>query len=366
MHDKIDALEKSIGMINDLIETYHKTIEERMKGLTKTVAHNEESLTIVTDTINDLGKVYVNQETLNSKISDMEKKTEKKISGTLEKSLERDTLINLQTQINDLKAKMQKIPETIKTNSITMSSIYNDDFEAMDEYLRENIGDVIEDLYQGEKFDVFREYLIEIIYSKKPIVALARNSIWLCEILASIISGGNYHILSFSSGSTDDELLEKIEAIPTVGGNKVVLIRNKFDVSDCGYILNYIKTRPFNEKFIFEMQYDKEAYFVPIEFLNTFNFFFGKANDSKIEYRYVYDFKNERKEPITNINYTNFLESIGISMVDKKIMNEKYYGLLAYSIIPFVAINLEVDIEELINKSLDHDIRMKCEAVLND
>lgn len=361
VNDRIETLMTSINKTNELTDDIKRSLKVGIDELTKKMACNQASLADVTTMINNIQNTYVLKEMLNSKIKDVETKTKTLISEAMENA-KVDELKNLQSQINEL----QKNDENTKIDTITLNSITYDDYSLTDEYLRENIGDVIDDMFQNEKFDVFREYIIELIYAKKPIIVPARNSIMLCEVLSSVICGGNFHVLSVSNNSSDKELLEKIESLPTINGNKVVLIRNKFNISDCGHLLNYIETRPFYEKFIFEIPYDKEAYFIPIESLDTFNFFFGKTTTAKINYRYAYDFTNHLGKSITNSDYIKTLGSIGINLNNKAIMNENFYGLLAYSIIPFVAINSDIETEELTNKLLNPSIRKKCEAILND
>lgn len=106
--------------------------------------------------------------------------------------------------------------------------------------------------------------------------------------------------------------------------------------------------------------------FMPPEVIDEFNFFFGKLKNQYIEYKFSYDYVNEKRKPLTNGTFTHYIKAIGSQISDFNLMNVKYGGLLAYSIIPFISLHDDVETEELINKILDDKIRKECEAVLDE
>lgn len=103
---------------------------------------------------------------------------------------------------------------------------------------------------------------------------------------------------------------------------------------------------------------------MPLESLDDFYFLLGDLKNGQIEYRYTHVF-SERKT-ITNNGYEKTLSQIGVSLKSTELYNVKFYGLLAYSLIPFIANHNDMDKSEVINQILDFSIRKKCEAILND
>ena len=146
----------------------------------------------------------------------------------------------------------------------------------------------------------------------------------------------------------------------------MIVLKNIINVQNFQKILDYIKTRPYNEKFLFVISYDREIQFLLPEILDYFNFFIGKFNSTKISYKYAYSFKNDNRQAIKNKEFEKILNSLDISLENKEIMNIEYYGLLSYSIIPFKSIHDSIDVEDLINKIMNQNIRLKCEAILHD
>lgn len=302
---------------------------------------------------------FISVPTFSKKIEEIDKDTVRKDDFL-------ESLTKVGQDVTNLEKQIMQKQDCGSIKNISVSNFENNNYDKMDEDLDYCIGDVIENIAIGFPLDVLKQYLIEVIYSKKPIVCPSKNVKVLSDILSSILTGGNYTKLTVTSDFSDDELINKIESIKNINGNKVIIINNKLGVSNCDFIFEYIKNRPFNEKYIFEIPFEKELIFMPLESLNFINFFISEFKPAKIEYKYSYDFSNDKRISLTNADYTRCLELIGVKLYDNNIMNVNYYGILALSIIPFVSINLGKDAIELVNKIVNHDTRIKCEAVIHD
>ncbi len=358
---KIENLEKQVKKISDIqaqLEEISKNqiTRNELNGAKK---EQEENIDKIDKKLNTFEKNYVTRNEL--------EKAKKNISQNVSINLDEFSkyLVNNQT-IQKLQKQMDEIEKEIKNrnlSSIMVTPHTNEEFESCDDYLDENIDDVINNLVDDDTLNTFRAYLIEIIYSKKPLICSTKNALLLSEIISSIIAGGNYYVLNVSKDAQDIDLVQQIESIPFTDENKVILIQNKMHISDCGFILNYIKTRPFNEKYIFEVFFDKEVLFMPNESLDTFNFFFGNLKNGKIEEKFSYNFSNNVRKPIKNSKYEDTLDSLEISFINKEIYSIDYDGILSYSILPFISLNKERKIKDLLNYIEDVKIREKCEKV---
>ncbi len=365
LKERFDLLEKKIVQNNDDLNKTLESIKKEIQRINDIDEIDKSSIKSLNNKIFNLENNIVLKTSFDAIIKQISKETIQQIDNSFNKLADAESIINLQQQICELKKEIENYSLLNKDMDIIVDSFTNEEYKTIDDNIDYFIGDVIENIVSGNAFNTLKEYLIEIIYSNKPIVCSEKNAKILSEILSSIITGGNYYIVSVSNNCSDSKLMQKIDKIPNICGNKVIIIKNVLEVRNHQFILDYIKSRPSTEKYIFEISFDKEAYFMPIEYLEEFNFFFGNIK-GEINYKYSYNFLNTNRKYITNIKYNKFLEAIGVKLLDKRIMNDKFYGILAYSIIPFVAINKEVETTELIEKLLDDDLYSKCEAVIHD
>lgn len=346
-------------------------MKDNFDAIKKDNSKNSKDIEKIDNKIDELQDNFVTNDALNSKISEVENKNNKYVNDSIKKLADSDSIKEINKEINELRKKLEskeKEPKKIALENILLRSVKSDEYDDADDYMSDNIMDVIENVANKEELNVLREFLLEIAYSNKPIICSSSNAEMLTNIISSYITGGNYYVLRLSNDCSDAELISKLESLPSIKNNKVVLIKNKIGVSDPAFILDYIKNRPFNEKYIFEIMFDKEAYFMPIEYLDLFNFFFGKfkSNILKTEYKYVYDFTNDKPNPINDSKYNKELEGLDVNLSNQEIFNKDFSGLLAYSVIPFIAINREVDPNDLIDKLQDDKVRENCEVVIHD
>lgn len=370
-----DSLKKALDKLNKSIESQLKSVNDNVEKLKKQIfeckAANESLKNYLKETKGNIGNI--NNEDLRYSIEEINKKFDvaiKKERESIEKNIEsliqNDVIVKLQKQIDFLKQNLERISSSISTNTFSISSIENQEYEEFDEYLSENIGDIIENIAKNNEFNALREYLVEIIYSKKPIIVSDKNHKLLANIISSTITGGNYYEVIVEDNCDFGQLISEIDKLKCTSNNKVIVLKNIINVQNFQKILDYIKTRPYNEKFLFVISYDREIQFLLPEILDYFNFFIGKFNSTKISYKYAYSFKNDNRQAIKNKEFEKILNSLDISLENKEIMNIEYYGLLSYSIIPFKSIHDSIDVEDLINKIMNQNIRLKCEAILHD
>lgn len=366
LKEKFDGIEEGTIKTIDSIKQEMKNINSSIGSINDDIALFKTINSKTNDKLEGIEKNYVSQTELDESLNSITKKNGKDYKDLMTRMANSDSIIELQSEVKELKRLLKDAMNIHASTNLIVSSVLNKDYETMNDYLNENIGDVIENIVSGDSFDVLREYLVEIIYSNKPVICSTKNISILANIISSIVTGGNYYSICPNDMANDEEIIQKIEAMPNFNGNKVVVIKNKIGVSDCGYLLEYIKSRPFTEKYIFEVAFDKELFFMPSESLDSFHFFIGRLNEGKINYKYSYDFSNDKRKPLTNSDFKNSLEAIGANLSDTSIMNVKFYGLLAFSIIPFVSINSDIEPSKLVNKLLSHSIRQKCEAIIHD
>lgn len=370
-----DYLKKELDKFNKNIESQLKSVNDNIENLKKQMFEYKASNDGLKDDLKEAKKNIdnISNEDLKRSIEEVNKKVDSALKNereSIEKKIDdlvqNDVVMKLQDQIDLLRQCIEKmkISNSIETFSINMFE--NQEYEEFDEFLSENIGDIIENIANDNEFDVLREYLVEIIYSKKPIIVSDKNYELLANIISSTITGGNYYEVIAEENCNLGQLILEIDNLKTTLNNKVIVLKNIINVHNYQRVLDYIKSRPFNEKFIFVISYDREIQFLPSEILDDFNFFIGKFNSTKITYKYAYSFENENRQAITNGEFEKILKSLDISLENKLIMNVKYYGLLSYSIIPYKSIHDSIDVEDLVNKIINQNIRLKCEAILHD
>lgn len=371
-----ESLKNELDKHNKSIESQLKSINDSVEKLKKQISEYKITSNSLKDDLKETKKRSVsniNDEDLRRSIEEVNKKvdvTVKKERESIEKKIDQlvqnDVIMKLQNQIDFFKQYIEKLETQILLKTFVINSIENQEYEEFDEYLLENIGDIIENIAKNDEFDALREYLVEIIYSKKPIIVSNKNYELLANIISSIITGGNYYEVIAEENCDLGQLILEIDKLKCTSNNKVIVLKNIINVQNYQRVLDYIKKRPYNEKFIFVIFYDKEIQFLAPEILDNFNFFIGKFDSTKISYKYAYSFENENRQSITNGEFERILNSLDISLENKEIMNMKYYGLLSYSIIPFKSIHDSIDVEELVNKIMNQNIRLKCEAILHD
>lgn len=370
-----DSLNKELDKLNKSIESQLKSINDNVEKLKKQISEyktaNESLKDDLKETKKNIGNI--NNEDLRRSIEEVNKKfvvTIKKERESIEKTIDHlvqnDVIMKLQDQIDFLKQYIEKTKNQNSIKTFSINTFENQEYEEFDEYLSENIGDIIENIAKNNEFDVLREFLVEIIYSKKPIIVSDKNYELLANIISSTITGGNYYEVIAEDNCDFGQLISEIDTLKCTSNNKVVVLKNIINVQNYQRVLDYIRTRPYNEKFLFVISYDREIQFLAPEILDDFNFFIGKFDSTKISYKYSYSFENENRQAIKNGEFEKILNSFDISIDNKEIMNVKYYGLLSYSIIPFKSIHDSVDVEDLVNKIMNQSIRLKCEAILHD
>ena len=369
-----DSLKKELDKLNKCIESQLKSINDSVQKLKMQISEYKITNDNLKDDLIETKRLSsINNEDLRCSIEEANKKVDfalkkerESIENKIDHLVQNDVIKKLQDQIDFLKQYIEKTRSSNSVKTFVVNSIENQEYEEFDEYLLENIGDIIENIAKNNKFDALREFLVEIIYSKKPIIVSEKNYELLANIISSTITGGNYYEIIAEENCDMEQLILEIDNLKRTSNNKVIVLKNIINVQNYQRVLDYIKKRPFNEKFLFTISYDREIQFLAPEILDDFNFFIGKFESTKISYKYSYSFENENRQAITNGEFEKILNSLDINLENKEIMNVKYYGLLSYSLIPFKSIHDSIDVEDLIKNIMNQNIRLKCEAVLHD
>ena len=362
--DRIECLNKIIENnkkeANIKNEKLSKQIDELKAGFNNVSLKTDEfkaDLKIINDK-------YVEKDELNLKLTDIEKASENEINKLANEIVKNDLIVALEERINGLE---KEIKENVKNTNFFVENIKNDNYEIMEyniDNLYYDIGTIISNSISGKAYELFKDFLLEIICSKNPVICSKNNSIKLIEILSSILTGGNYYTITLTNACTDNELIKELDSIPSVNNNKIVLIKNKVNVTDNELLLEYIKKSPINEKYVFEINYEKEILFMPIEDLNNYIFFLGKLKQPIINDKYSYSLTNECVKNCYCKEYEKILKNMGVELNNYILSNNKYQGVLAFSIIPFLAIHDNLENEELINKLVNETDKLSCKAVL--
>ena len=190
-------------------------------------------------------------EEVNKKFDVTIKKEREEIEKKIESLVQNDIVMKLQDQIDFLKQNIEKSNNQNSQRTFSINIFENQEYEEFDEYLSENIGDIIENIAKNSEFDALREYLVEIIYSKKPIIVSEKNYELLANIISSIITGGNYYEIIAEDNCDFGQLISEVDNLKRTSNNKVVVFKNIINVQSYQRVLDYIKTRTFNEKFLF-------------------------------------------------------------------------------------------------------------------
>ena len=98
--------------------------------------------------------------------------------------------------------------------------------------------------------------------------------------------------------------------------------------------------------------------------LNHFNFFFGKLEEGEISYRFCFKFNGDIRNPFVFADFIISARDLGLETLNGQLFNENFYGILAYSIIPFMSIHEGIDKSELVTKLTNPIIRTKCGTVI--
>ena len=361
-----NLIKKEVSKLNKNEENFNDEIDDINNQLNDYKnSHDllEKELIETKKTINNID-VNKMMEQMSSKIIESLSQTRTEL---INKNIEQNkTISELKKQINNLQLQLEQISNYKEQNGIGIKYTQNNQYESFDEFLYESIGDVIENLVSDKEYDVLREYIIEILFSNKPIIASEKNSILLANILSSIITGGNFYEIYVDDNCNVDNLLLQLDRLDCILYNKVVIIKNVINVQNYHKILNYIKNRPYHEKYIFEITYDKEIVFLAPEIINDFNFFIADFDENNISCKYAYSFEKEKRKTIHNSDYEKILDDIELDLKNKELMNVKYYGLLSYSHIPFKSIHNSIEIDEILYNIINTSIRTKCEVIKHD
>ena len=361
-----ESADTELNMLKHENEKNINELKRNINNLQEQIESKENEIINLKTKLDNFEKRNTNENIIDDKINKMAQDIIKDIDVRISTFDKNDVIKAMQSEIDILNKKLNNKQDSNLNKGFTISKVENDDFEVFDDYLEDCIGDIIENITDGNKFDALKEYLIEVIFSNKPIIVSENNTQLLASILSSILTGGNYYNINLNDKYDEISLFEELEKCEFVNENKVFIIRNKINISDHRSILNFIKNKPYNEKYIFEISYDKEVQFMPPETLEEFNLFIGKFNNRTIDYKYIYSFENENRKAVVDDEFEKIISALDINLNNKKIINSKFYGLLSYSHIPFKSIHDDIDIEELLNKIMKQSIRSKCEDVLND
>ena len=277
---------------------------------------------------------------------------------------------NISEEIRKLKDEIDTLKNSIfNKEKIIKENVQEDVSNEGDDYLEDNIKDMARAIKDVKNIDALSSYIIEIIYSKKPIISPSKNAIVLCKMLSSMITSGNYSVITINEACYYKELANAFESIAYVGDtkNKIILIKNGYNFKgDFKQILKYIMSRPYTEKYIFEIDFKCEAAFMPIEILNDVNFYFDTLKEVKIDEKWLFNFGGEEITGSQNLDFNKCLKAMKIEISNAEVVNGNFLGLLVYSIIPFCSINMRKEKYELINNINDEYIRGECEAFFDD
>src|SRR5574344_1753982 len=179
---KQKAITENINILNLIKNISSETIRESLK---KQLAKHKTLIETLNDELKETKKTInsINNEELNHSIEEVNKKIEfslKKereyVDKKIEQLVQNDVVMKLQDQIDFLKQYIEKISVASSNKNYTINVVENEEYEEFDEFLPENIGDIIENVVKNNEFDVLREYLVEVIFSKKPIIVSEKNS----------------------------------------------------------------------------------------------------------------------------------------------------------------------------------------------
>ena len=358
LEGRIESLENENNELYGKIEEFDKISAKQNKVVLDLENRIENTKKELLSSINN----RVTDEHLNRRIEGVLNK----LKTDLKDISKNDEIVALKEEIKMLKDRIDSLPQTQKEEIYKYEHIKAKSFDSMEdcEYLSGDIGDVIENIVNRDSLDALREFIIETLYGNKPIVTTSKMSDLVADIYASILTGGEYFSINISEDYSLNKLQDTIEYITNQSTNLVVLIKGLINVHNHRALVSYLSAHPFTHKFVFDIHYEKEARFMPSESLDDFYFLFGNLKEGKIEYRYTHVF-SERKS-ITNNSFEKTLSQIGVNLESTELYNIKYYGVLAFSLIPFIANQRDVDKSEIVNQILDFAIRKKCEACLND
>lgn len=391
--------EEEIRTIEDLINLLCIARQEATRIIDKKIDGSNQNETIeelknqindVSDNVEDINELIDSQKetsnTLDKKIDSVKKElleaiqdkaTKDQLTKMVDSSIENlrndlkdfsknDEIISLRKEIEELKETIKSVPQIKQSELCEYDFVEASEYSEMEdcEYLNEDISDAVENLVENDSIDVLREYVVETIFGYKPIITTTKNIDIVADVYASVMTGGEYYSISIDDNYSFSKLKATIEEITNGKENAVVVIKNFMNSYDYRSLHSYLIKQPFTHKFILDIHYQEEIKFMPTEIIEDFYFLLGEFNNKQIEYRFTHVFSE--RTPIINSTYEKTLSQIGIDMSDKHLFNVKFYGLLSYSVIPFLSISSGTEKVELINQILDAPTRKKCEALIND
>lgn len=355
---RIEALEKGQESFEDSVKDLNRADEKQVKAINEIDAKIVKAKKELLEAISS----RVTEEQLNKKVEAVLAKLNKE----LKEMTKNDEVKELKNEIKGLKDKIAALPQVQKEEIYEYDHIKQGDFSPMEdcEFLNEDIQDVVEPVVKSSSVNTLIEYIVETLYGNKPIITTTKMVDLVADIYASIMTGGEYYSIDIGENYSSGKLIHTIEKITNDKENSVVVIRGLINVFNYRTLISYLSSHPFSHKFVFDIHYEKEVKFLPIDALNDFYFLFGDLSNKQIEYRYTHPFK-ERKA-IKNGDYEKALSQIGIDLDDKTIFNVKFQGIFSFSFIPFIAAHNGVEKEEVLSLILDGNVRRQCEAAFDD
>ena len=359
--NKTDSLEKDIKEIKKAL----KNIPEIDTGNFVTVKDKDEA---------DLRFISLEEsiKTIDSKVTGDKRYKELSAKFNQLKS-EKDTL--QKTTAAEIKTLKEEIDILKKQLQDSFAPKDDKGFEVEDiiekEYAVESTGniddwifDVAVEMFSQKAYETFANYIKEVLFSKKPVLANRKNAEMITKIIADIIAGGNYSIVTINEDYKEPELIKMLNEKESSGKNQVILIRNLVNCNEFDRVIHTIRSLSNNVKVVMDVRYDVEIRFLNPELINDIIFFSGKYEDVEPEYKYYLEI-SERMS-VSNGKFKETVNKINDNVKDYALTNVNYEGILAYSVIPFTAISNGDDVEDLINRIDDENIRTKCRNVLRE
>ena len=287
-----------------------------------------------------------------------------------------DSLESLSKRVNDLEEAFVDLPEGAANKNQSNVETLNPfeiisvpevlDVDVSDEdYIEDNIIDVAENRIPHGSADLYREAILECIYSDKPIAAAGNSAKHLVEELSGVLTGQMYsRIKLVERNFTYADLVAAIKKTCPQEEPSVVLIEGVLGKGELTTLFRRLKGVAPKAKFVFALPETRFVKFLDPSTFNECLYFGGKFKD--VPASYAYQTSISEHPETDNPECETVRDSLGIrNAFGFKLHQNGWRGIVAYCYLPYLTDYAQMSLNDALAKIQDPDLRRKCKEVFD-
>ncbi|MBO6285023.1 MAG: hypothetical protein J6O18_01745, partial [Bacilli bacterium] len=341
---RTDSLSEEITQIKAELSKIAKQQKEAKEA--SLALHDQLRAELLEKTKDYITKTESSIASLRNTISKIEKKAETKtktqpVLPTKEIEAIMDSLESLSKRIGDLEQTLVASPaEPIglgqpsgdAVNPFEIISVPEVlDIDVSDEdYIGDNILDVAKDRIPHGAADLYREAVLEYIYSDRPIVAAGASAKHLVEEISGVLTGQMYsRIKLVEHNFTYADLMSAVKTTCATNEISVVLVEGVLGKGDLSTLFRRLKGVAPKAKFVFALPETRFVKFLDPSVFEECLYFGGKFEDTPAAYAYQTSISEHFEVDIPECDAIR--DSLGIrNAFSYKLHQNEWRGLVAY------------------------------------